>query len=196
MNKNMIHTQILDTYKKYCLRRMLYDVLSALFLCVGLMAGCYYLRNSIFSQMSESDLRNFLNFVFEEFKNTPVVLLIGILVGVFLLAIVPKCISAQGRFFKRMKWIKEGRYSVSVEVVKHNFAIQRKIRSAGEGQRFRIIHCYKTAEHERVNIVNGFNFRAFPGQEIYVVTFLDGDDAYYPDGIKMKKNRKGEQDGT
>ena len=192
MNEKLVHIQILDTYKKYVLRRILYDIISMLTVVIGMIFAYYYLRNSIFSQMSESDVKAFFSFAYQEFKNTPVILLIGILVGVFLIAIVPKCISAQGRFFKRMKWVKEGKYSVSVEVVKSNFAIQRKIRSAGEGQRFRIVHYYKTEEHERVNIVNGFHIRAFPGQKLYVVTFLEGEDSYYPDGIKIRKGHKGD----
>ena len=190
MNENMVHIQILDTYKKYFLRRMIYDILSVLTIGVGILFAYQYIRNGLLSQMSEADRKAFIDFACAELKNSPVLLLIGILIGVIVLLIIPKCISAQVRFFEKMKRIKTGQYSVTTEVVKHNFALQKKIRSAGEGQRFRVVHYYRTEEHPRINIVNGFNFRAFPGQKIYVITFHEENNDCYPDGVKVKKIKR------
>ena len=155
-----------------------------------------YLRSQFFSQVSETDMRELIDFFCEELINSPAGILIGIFFGGIVLLAVPKYILAQVEFFKKIKRIKEGQYSVAVEVVLQNFSIHKKYRAHGERQRYRIIRYYKTAEHERINIVNGFNISAFPGQSIYVITFHDSNENSYPDGVKIKANHKGEQDGT
>ena len=186
MKENMVHKQILSTYKQYLLRRMLIDVLSVLLFVIGMIVIFHYLRSEMFSYMSEADMKDFIDAIYAEVINSPATLLIGIFVGASILLVVPKCVIAQVELFQKMKAVKEGQYSVAVEVVKQNFTLQKKYRAYGERQRYRVIHYYRTEENPQINIINGFNMSAFPGQRIYVITFHNSSENSYPDGIKMK----------